>query len=148
VRTARDVPVIVCCGEPAASDERADALRRAGVIVESAPQESGRLKLGSVLRSLGASHGVSTVFCEAGARLTGSLIREGLADELLVFTGPLALGDPSARSALEIGETTRLSEARRMSLTLTRRLGEDVMSVYSLADPSPSDRSVRSGGLK
>jgi len=149
VRTARDVSVIVYASEESARGERSDALRRAGVVVEAAPSDaSGRLKLDAVLRSLADDHGVANALCEAGARLTGTLVREGLADELLVFTGPMAFGDPAARPALETGETPALADAPRFSLTLTRRVGDDVMSLYSRAGSSPSDGAASPGARK
>jgi len=131
-RTARDVPVVVYVGE----DSSCGALREAGVEVVAVGERGGRVDLEAALGHLCAERGVQTVLCEAGATLTGALIGAGLADELLVFTAAMVMGDGAARSAVEVGGARTLADARGWTLAQVRRVGEDVMSVYSRVSES------------
>jgi diaminohydroxyphosphoribosylaminopyrimidine deaminase/5-amino-6-(5-phosphoribosylamino)uracil reductase len=91
VVSAPEVPVLVLCGE-AASPERRDALIAEGVQVETSPLGAdGRLDLRAALQAL-ARRGVARVFSEGGPRVAASLIAEGLADEMLLFSSPRPLG--------------------------------------------------------
>jgi len=80
-----------------------------------------------VLKMLGA-RGVHSVLVEAGPRLAGAFIEQGLADELHVYTGAMLLGGPG----LSIGGAARerMSDASGWSLLSVRRSGPDVLSVW------------------
>jgi riboflavin biosynthesis pyrimidine reductase len=55
------------------------------------------------LDELAARHGVTTVVCEGGPTLNGSLAAEGLIDELFLARAPLLVGDRPGASALLAG---------------------------------------------
>lgn len=52
------------------------------------------LELAPLLRRLGAEFGVRSILCEGGASLNGSLMREGLVDELFLSLAPKLAGGP------------------------------------------------------
>lgn len=56
------------------------------------PPGPGGLDLEALLQALGREHHVNELHVEAGARLTGSWLRSGLADELLLYLAPRLLG--------------------------------------------------------
>lgn len=62
-----------------------------GVEWVEAPSQSGRVDLQFVLRDL-AQRRVNELHVEAGATLSGSLLHQGLIDELLVYIAPRLLG--------------------------------------------------------
>lgn len=138
-----DGPVIVFCAHELTEGDHAATLRRLGVTVVGVGRSaSGGLDLPAALAWLTREHRVMHVLSEAGPALTGAFVREGLADELLVMTGPTLFADPGARSALHIGELTSIAAAPRWSLSQVRRIENDVMSVYSPA-PSGSDGTLK-----
>ncbi len=78
------------------------------------------------------TRGVQRVFVEGGPAVAASFLREGLADELLVYVAPVLLGGD--RLALrDIGVTT-ISDARRLAVASVLPLGDDVLYV---AHPAP-----------
>jgi diaminohydroxyphosphoribosylaminopyrimidine deaminase/5-amino-6-(5-phosphoribosylamino)uracil reductase len=62
---------------------------------------------------------------EAGFKLNGSLLREGLVDELLVYQAPLLLGD-KARGMFDLAELTDLAGGHRLEVAERRVLGDDL----------------------
>lgn len=129
VQSAASGPVVIYC----ADDTNAGALRDAGVEVVAVGEKNGRVEARAALAHLSREHAVQQVLCEAGPTLTGALIREGLAEELLVFTAPMVLGDPGGLRAVEIASARTLDDARAWRLSMLRRVGDDAMSVYSSA---------------
>jgi diaminohydroxyphosphoribosylaminopyrimidine deaminase/5-amino-6-(5-phosphoribosylamino)uracil reductase len=97
---------------------RTNKLREAGVLLVTAPRVEGGLDLGAVLRWLG-EHGVNTVMSEAGPQVAGALMRDGLADRVLLLLSPVAGGD--GPSALE--GVTKASDLHDLRV---RRLGADI----------------------
>jgi diaminohydroxyphosphoribosylaminopyrimidine deaminase/5-amino-6-(5-phosphoribosylamino)uracil reductase len=97
---------------------RTNKLREAGVLLVTAPRADGGLDLSAVLRWLG-ERGVNTVMSEAGPQVAGALVRDGLADRVLLLLSPLAGGD--GPPALEgVPSASQLQHVR------VRRLGEDL----------------------
>lgn len=132
VWSAKEAPVIVFCS-PRVPDvvERSKALSRLGVIVHTCGgEEHGGLHIRYCLRVLAERHGVRHVLSEAGPRLTNALIREGVVDELLIFTGSRLVGDPGSRAI-----TGGAPAEREWRLMLTKRMGDDAVSLYRSADP-------------
>jgi diaminohydroxyphosphoribosylaminopyrimidine deaminase / 5-amino-6-(5-phosphoribosylamino)uracil reductase len=108
----------------AADDKRAAALAARGAHVELLPGESGRVSLPAVLDRL-AELEMNEVLVEAGATLAGEVLRQGLADELLLYIGPRLLG-PSARALIELPEVTALKDAPSFTLLESQQIGEDL----------------------
>ncbi|WP_169581741.1 MULTISPECIES: bifunctional diaminohydroxyphosphoribosylaminopyrimidine deaminase/5-amino-6-(5-phosphoribosylamino)uracil reductase RibD [Microbacterium] len=75
--------------------------------------------------------GVHRVFVEGGPAVAASFIREGLADEYLVYVAPVLLGGD--RLALRDVGVTTIDEALRLSTTRVERLGDDLLIVASPA---------------
>lgn len=88
---------------------------------------SGGLREG--LKQL-AAEGVTNVLIEGGATLVGALLREGLVDQVLVFTAPKILGDAAAVPAVHELTCETIDEALQLSLTDVQRLGDDVVMDY------------------
>jgi riboflavin-specific deaminase-like protein len=59
---------------------------------EELRDRAARLALAPMLRLIRERHGVGTVLCEGGSVLAGSLVREGLVDELFLSLAPKLAG--------------------------------------------------------
>ncbi len=98
-QTARAVPVLIVTGEsdgPVAFSGRQQALEAAGVeVVVCDPQAPADL-----LAAL-ATRGISSLLVEGGARTAQQFLNDGLVDRILLFTGPLALGEQGVPSPLD-----------------------------------------------
>jgi diaminohydroxyphosphoribosylaminopyrimidine deaminase/5-amino-6-(5-phosphoribosylamino)uracil reductase len=106
--TAETHPTLVIA-TAAAPAEREAALRARGVEVERVGGE--RVELGEALRRLGG-RGITRVFSEGGPTLGAALIREELADEVLLFTAEKPLGRPG-RPALAADALAALDDLSR-----------------------------------
>lgn len=88
--------------------------------------------LRAVLADL-ADRGVQRVFVEGGPTLASAFVREGLADEVLVYVAPVLLG--GSRLALgDLGVPT-IADARRLDVASLQTLGDDLLIV---AVPHPT----------
>ena len=97
---------------------RTNKLREAGVLLVTVPRADGGLDLAAVMRWLG-EHGVNTVMSEAGPHVAGALMRDGLADRVLLLISPIAGGD--GPPALEgVPKASDLHDVR------VRKLGADL----------------------
>ncbi|WP_041675193.1 bifunctional diaminohydroxyphosphoribosylaminopyrimidine deaminase/5-amino-6-(5-phosphoribosylamino)uracil reductase RibD [Ramlibacter tataouinensis] len=106
----------------------ADAAKRAalearGATVILLPGPGGKVDLPAMLRDL-ARREVNELHVEAGHKLNGSLVREGLVDEFLVYLAPKLLGPGRGMAALApLGE---LSKAVPLQFTSTEAVGPDL----------------------
>lgn len=78
-----------------------------------------------VLTELG-KRGVTSVLVEGGGRVAASLLKKGLADKLILFISPIALGSDGLPSIGALG-IKRLKDAPRLERIASRRVGEDIL---------------------
>ncbi|WP_332825920.1 bifunctional diaminohydroxyphosphoribosylaminopyrimidine deaminase/5-amino-6-(5-phosphoribosylamino)uracil reductase RibD [Ramlibacter sp.] len=99
------------------------ALERAGAHVTQLPGPGGKVDLAALLKDL-AGRGVNELHVEAGFKLNGSLLREGLVDEFLLYFAPKLLG--AGRGMVNIGPLAGLDEAVPLEFTSVERVGPDL----------------------
>jgi diaminohydroxyphosphoribosylaminopyrimidine deaminase / 5-amino-6-(5-phosphoribosylamino)uracil reductase len=75
--------------------DRREALEARGATVIALPGPGGKVDLAAMLEDL-ARREVNELHVEAGHKLNGSFLREGLVDELLVYLAPTLLGAGTA----------------------------------------------------
>lgn len=94
--------------------------------IEVVPIETkdGQINLVSALKFL-AQQGVNTVLCEGGGRLAGSLVAEGLVDELFWVVAPKLIGDIESKAGFHLDSKVLLPEAWQLKNTSVENLGED-----------------------
>ena len=102
------------------------ALEARGAIVICMPDGRGKVDLAAMVRDLGRRE-INELHIEAGYKLNGSLVREGLVDELLVYLAPKLLGE--GRGMLQWGPLTELSQALTLDFKALDRVGPDVRLV-------------------
>lgn len=110
----------------AAVDDAAKAavLTGRGAEVTVLPHASGKVDLQALMRDL-ARRGVNEVHVEAGWKLNGSLVNEGLVDELLIYLAPSLIGD-SAHGMFRLPELADLAGRRALDVRDLRRVGDDI----------------------
>ena len=107
----------------AAQAEKRAALSTRGVTVIDMPGPGGKVDLAAMLRDL-AQREINELHVEAGHKLNGSFIREGLVDEYLVYLAPQLLGLGQGMANLPV--LTALNDAVQLSFHSVDRIGPDL----------------------
>lgn len=105
-----------------------DVTRRRALVARGAellilPNSRGKVDLAAMLRDL-AQREVNEVHVEAGHQLNGSLVREQLVDELLLYQAPLLLGEGAGIASF--GALDSLVQAARFEWRELERVGADL----------------------
>ena len=104
--------------------EKAALLRSTGAEVIILPNATGKVELKNLLEML-ARRGINEVHAEAGFKLNGSLMREGLVDEIVLYLAPCLIGH-EASGLFNLPELTRLDGKQLLQIRDLRLLGEDI----------------------
>ena len=128
VRTADRLPTWVLTGERF-PDDRARAIRQAGVDVIPVPAGNGGLDMAAALRAV-AGRGITRLMVEGGGAIATSLLRSDLIDRIVWFRAPILLGS-DARPAIAALAVDDIDKAPRFRCVGHRRLGDDLMDTYS-----------------
>lgn len=107
-----------------ADTARQAALEARGATVMQLPNEAGKVDLSALLRDLATQREINELHVEAGHQLNGSLLREGLVDELLVYLAPKLLG--AGRGMARIGPLSTLDDAVALDYRETVTVGPDL----------------------
>lgn len=115
---------IYCAGSNDTTfQERKQALESQGAVVVELPNAHNKVDLSAMLADL-ASRGVNELHVEAGSKLNGSFIREGLVDEMLVYLAPCMLGEGLAMA--HFGPLTQLDQGLSLDFKSVEKIGPDV----------------------
>lgn len=132
--------VLVAAAAPDAARREALEARGIGVVCLPGPSAPGRpeaakaepkVDLPALLAEL-ARRGINELHVEAGHRLNGSFVREGLVDEFLVYLAPKLTGQ--GRPMAAFGPLARLDEAQVLRYTDLARVGDDLRLLARPAD--------------
>ncbi len=99
------------------------AARGAEVIRLNADAD-GHVCLQAMLRDL-AERGINDVHSECGQRLAGALLKQGLADQVVLYQAPHLLGS-EARGGFDLGEITEMEQRINCSIRDVRQVGDDL----------------------
>ena len=115
----------IYCAAPndTAFQARKQALESQGAVVVELPNAHNKVDLSAMLADL-ASRGVNELHVEAGSKLNGSFIREGLVDEMLVYLAPCMLGEGLAMA--HFGPLTKLDQGLSLDFKSVEKIGPDV----------------------
>jgi diaminohydroxyphosphoribosylaminopyrimidine deaminase/5-amino-6-(5-phosphoribosylamino)uracil reductase len=118
----------------ARNDARAAALEARGATVSYLPNAQGKVDLAAMLADL-ARREVNELHVEAGHKLNGSLMREGLVDELLVYLAPKFIGEGlgMASQPHAAGPLTGLAGALPLEFRSVDLVGPDLRIVARVA---------------
>jgi diaminohydroxyphosphoribosylaminopyrimidine deaminase/5-amino-6-(5-phosphoribosylamino)uracil reductase len=112
--------LLVCTGADEAKSARL-AQRQVEVLVQGGG--AARVDLPALLQELGR-RGINELHVEAGAVLSGALVRAGLADELLLYLAPLLIGP--GRALLDLPAIAALAEAPRLRVHELTTIDTDI----------------------
>jgi len=118
-QTQREV-WIYCAIE--AADRRA-ALEAKGARVVCLPNAHGKVDLRAMQQDLG-QRSINEVHIEAGFKLNGSLLGDGLVDELLVYLAPMLIGN--GLGIANLGPFASLSQALKLDIRNVVSVGDDI----------------------
>ncbi len=118
-----DAPGEVLIYAAIADPERRAALEARGAQIAFATSPSGKVDLPAMLADL-AARGVNELHVEAGHKLNGSFVREGLVDEFLIYMAPKLLG--LGRELAAFGPLTSLDEAALLRFVSAAMVGDDL----------------------
>lgn len=107
----------------AQNDAKKTALEARGATVVYMPGANNKVDLAAMLKDLAARE-INEVHVEAGQKLNGSLIREGLVDELLIYMAPKLIG--IGQEIASFGPLETLSEALELQFLSTEMIGHDL----------------------
>jgi diaminohydroxyphosphoribosylaminopyrimidine deaminase/5-amino-6-(5-phosphoribosylamino)uracil reductase len=104
--------------------EKKAQLRAMGVTLLELPESDGAVCLATLMRAL-AEREINEVLVEAGATLNGSLLRCGLADELLLYYAPVLLGS-DARGMFNLPPLADMAQRIGLDILCFDRVGQDI----------------------
>ena len=108
----------------------ADLYPQKNVEVKGCAMHGGSVDLRAVLEELGRRE-INNLMLEAGARLSGSMLAQGLVDELVVYMAPDLLGDAS-RGMFGIPGIETMQDKQRLRFREVRQIGRDVRLVLDV----------------
>jgi diaminohydroxyphosphoribosylaminopyrimidine deaminase/5-amino-6-(5-phosphoribosylamino)uracil reductase len=126
----------VYCAQP--DPEKMAQLQAQGVQVLVCPNPQGKVDLAWMLADLGRA-GVNELHLEAGNKLNGSFVREGLVDEFLVYLAPKWLGQGQGMSTF--GPLGTLGDALPLHFKDIQPIGPDLRVLARVQADAPSSSS-------
>ena len=110
-----------------ADEASKDAMRAQGATLIELPARDGQVDLKCLIETLAqrGDQSIRSVLVEGGGRLSASLIREGLVDELRLFIAPISIGGDGLSMLASLG-IDALNLAPRFTLMGVEKHGEDV----------------------
>lgn len=93
---------------------------------DNTPLKNGRLDVKSVLHEL-YKKGIYTVFAECGGTLAGSMLKEGLIDEVYQFIAPKIINDNEGKSCFDGNKITKISKAENLEIYSFNKIGKDIL---------------------
>ena len=108
------------------NDIKKAALEARGATVICLPNAQGKVDLAAMLHDLAARE-INELHVEAGQKLNGSLLREGLVDEMVVYLAPKLIGQGQVMA--QWGPLTDLAQAVPLEFLSSAMLGPDLRVV-------------------
>lgn len=133
----RNIPRKIYIYSAIVNDTKKSALEALGATVvfmpmagESPGGKAAKVDLALMMRDL-ASREINELHVEAGHRLNGSLVREGLVDEFLVYLAPKLIGQ--GRDMANFGPLAELGDALQLTFKSSQMLGDDLRLIARVA---------------
>ncbi|MFH0965208.1 MAG: bifunctional diaminohydroxyphosphoribosylaminopyrimidine deaminase/5-amino-6-(5-phosphoribosylamino)uracil reductase RibD [Planctomycetota bacterium] len=128
-------PVLIATTS-AAEEQRAAALRARRCEVVCLDGPGGKVDLRALARLLG-ERGLNGVLIEGGPSVLASAFELGLVDRVMVFLAPVVIGGETAPGAVGGEGAGLLAMARKLGKPVVRKVGEDVLVVFSFSTTHP-----------
>lgn len=99
------------------------ALQARGAVVIALPDTHGKVDLAAMLKDLGRRE-INELHVEAGHKLNGSLLRQGLVDELVLYMAPKLMGQGAGIA--QLGPYTAMAQVPTLDICSCERVGTDL----------------------
>jgi len=99
-------------------------LEKVGAHVIYLPGKDRAVDLPAVCQQLAEEYQVNELFLETGATLSGSMLRAGLIDELVIYMAPMIMGN-KARGLFNLPDLDSLNQHISLSIVDIRAIGRD-----------------------
>jgi diaminohydroxyphosphoribosylaminopyrimidine deaminase / 5-amino-6-(5-phosphoribosylamino)uracil reductase len=109
-----------------ATEEKMRKLKLPGVRIVTIEETNGRVRLPSLMRTLGEMK-ITSVFIEGGGRIAASALSSGIVDKVIGFVAPKIVGGESAKSPVEGDGVQTMSDALHFEISGVRNIGCDIM---------------------
>ena len=93
---------------------------------KNTPVKDGKLNIEEVLKYL-YKQNIYTVFVECGGTLAGSMLKNGLIDEIYQFIAPKILNDNSGKSCFDADSVNKISQTKNLKFYDTSFIGQDIL---------------------
>ncbi len=123
LKLSGDICIYTCSDDLAKITE----LEQAGITVRRFAGE--KLALADVMTAL-VDDGITEVHVEAGATLSGALVEQGFADELVIYLAPHLMGS-NARALFNLPHITQMQERLNLTIRDIRAVGGDWRMIIS-----------------
>jgi len=110
--------------------KQARLLDRGATLLEVGASGAGHICLHSMLQDM-AQRGINQVHTECGQRLAGELLKQQLADQIVLYLAPHLLGS-EARGGFDLGELTAMEQRKTCTIRDTRQIGDDLRLTLSI----------------
>ena len=90
------------------------------------PLKNGSLDIKAVLKEL-YKKGIYTVFVECGGTLAGSMLKDGLIDEIYQFIAPKILNDNNGKSGFNGEKIDKICDAKNLNIYHVEKIGVDIL---------------------
>lgn len=107
------------------SDEYLNYLQRKNISYIFAGKEE--VEFAAALSQLAELFPIQTIMLEGGGHLNGSLLNEGLINELSLLIVPIADGTPKSPTTFEVSEYLQKKPATRLQLKEVKQMDNDVL---------------------
>lgn len=112
----------------------ADMLQRKNVEVISCPLKGGAIDLTRMLNELGKRE-INFLMLEAGSRLCGGMLEQGLVNEVVVYMAPDILGS-DARGMFRIAGLESIEDKLKLEFRDVRQVGRDMRLTMTVQAPA------------
>jgi diaminohydroxyphosphoribosylaminopyrimidine deaminase/5-amino-6-(5-phosphoribosylamino)uracil reductase len=123
-KVLKDPSKVIIATTKKAPKKKIDKLHQKGVTVLVLKPKQGLVDLKELMKELGKSE-ITSVMIEGGAELSGSAIKEGVADKLLIFTAPKIIGN--GLGAIKNLGINKVNKAIKLKNISTRNCGKDLL---------------------
>lgn len=124
VKTAKDIPTIVCYANAGGQEEKLAALQEAGVELFKSSKED-KVDVTAVMKELG-SRKIDSVIVEGGGTLHGTVLKSGLVNKIYCYIAPKLIGGRNARTPVEGDGFALMKEALAVGDMEIVKFGKDI----------------------
>ena len=130
VQTAREIPLLVVCGDAPA--EKKEALEKQGVDVLFLPGADGRPDLSALVDELGR-RGVDSLLIEGGSQVHYSALKAGIVNHIYSYVAPKIFGGQQALGPVSGEGVQQVAGAFQLCRKGTQILGDDILIEYEVS---------------